>query len=74
MHYGDEESIDFTNIYFYTVLYNALKASNKLAREDATGAYFVVFSSVELAVAADLTFLILGELCGIDVGCVLNVT
>jgi ribonucleoside-diphosphate reductase alpha chain len=33
MHYGDEESIDFTNIYFLTVLYHALKASNKLAIE-----------------------------------------
>ena len=33
MFYGDEESIDFTNIYFYTVLYHALKASNKLAIE-----------------------------------------
>jgi ribonucleoside-diphosphate reductase alpha chain len=36
MHYGDEESIDFTNIYFYTVLYHALKASNKLAIETAS--------------------------------------
>jgi len=36
MHYGDEESIDFTNIYFYTVLYYALKASNKLAIETAS--------------------------------------
>jgi ribonucleoside-diphosphate reductase alpha chain len=33
MHYGDEESIDFTNIYFMTVLYHALRASNKLAIE-----------------------------------------
>ena len=33
MHYGDEESIDFTNMYFMTVLYHALKASNKLAIE-----------------------------------------
>jgi ribonucleoside-diphosphate reductase alpha chain len=33
MHYGDEESIDFTNIYFYTVLFHALKASNKMAAE-----------------------------------------
>jgi ribonucleoside-diphosphate reductase alpha chain len=33
MHYGDEESIDFTNMYFYTVLYYALVASNKLAVE-----------------------------------------
>jgi ribonucleoside-diphosphate reductase alpha chain len=31
MHYGDEESIDFTNIYFYTVLYHALRSSNNLA-------------------------------------------
>jgi ribonucleoside-diphosphate reductase alpha chain len=33
MHYGDEESIDFTNMYFLTVLYHALRASNKLAIE-----------------------------------------
>jgi ribonucleoside-diphosphate reductase alpha chain len=33
MFYGDEESVDFTNIYFYTVLFHALKASNKLAIE-----------------------------------------
>jgi ribonucleoside-diphosphate reductase alpha chain len=33
MFYGEEESIDFTNIYFYTVLYHALRASNKIARE-----------------------------------------
>ena len=31
--YGSDEALDFTNIYFYTVLYNALKASNKLAIE-----------------------------------------
>jgi len=36
MHYGDEESIDFTNIYFYTVLYHALRASNKIAIETAS--------------------------------------
>lgn len=33
MHYGDEESLDFTNIYFYTVLFHALRASNQLAIE-----------------------------------------
>jgi ribonucleoside-diphosphate reductase alpha chain len=33
MYYGDEESVDFTNIYFLTVLYYALKASNKIAIE-----------------------------------------
>ena len=31
--YGSEEGIDFTNIYFYTVLYHALKASAKMAQE-----------------------------------------
>jgi len=31
--YGSEEGIDFTNIYFYTVLYHALRASNRLALE-----------------------------------------
>jgi len=36
MHYGDEESIDFTNIYFYTVLYHALRASNALAIETSS--------------------------------------
>jgi ribonucleoside-diphosphate reductase alpha chain len=35
MMYGDEESIDFTNIYFYTVLFHALRASNKIAIERA---------------------------------------
>ena len=33
MHYGDEESIDFTNMYFMTILFNALKASAELAQE-----------------------------------------
>jgi ribonucleoside-diphosphate reductase alpha chain len=36
MYYGDEESLDFTNIYFYTVLYHALRASNALAIETAS--------------------------------------
>ncbi|WP_132991813.1 class 1b ribonucleoside-diphosphate reductase subunit alpha [Gordonia zhaorongruii] len=31
--YGSEEGIDFTNIYFYTVLFHALRASNKLAQD-----------------------------------------
>jgi ribonucleoside-diphosphate reductase alpha chain len=33
VYYGSEEGIDFTNIYFYTVLYHALRASNKIAIE-----------------------------------------
>ena len=35
IHYGSPEAIDFTNMYFYTVLFYALKASNKLAKENA---------------------------------------
>lgn len=31
--YGSEEGIDFTNMYFYTVLYHALRASNRIAIE-----------------------------------------
>jgi len=33
VHYGSEESIDFTSAYFAAVLFYALKASNKLAVE-----------------------------------------
>jgi ribonucleoside-diphosphate reductase alpha chain len=33
VHYGSEEGIDFTNMYFYTVTYHAIKASNKIAIE-----------------------------------------
>ncbi|RFA22493.1 ribonucleotide-diphosphate reductase subunit alpha [Subtercola boreus] len=31
--YGSDEGIDFTNIYFYTVLFHALRASNRIAIE-----------------------------------------
>ena len=33
IHYGSEEGVDFTNIYFYTVLYHCLRASNALAKD-----------------------------------------
>lgn len=33
IHYGSEEGLDFTNMYFYTVLYHCLNASMNLARE-----------------------------------------
>lgn len=36
VHYGSEEGIDFTNIYFYTVLFHALRASNRLSIERGT--------------------------------------
>ncbi|WP_417817800.1 class 1b ribonucleoside-diphosphate reductase subunit alpha [Tritonibacter scottomollicae] len=36
IHYGSAEGIDFTNIYFCTVLFHALSASNALAQEKGT--------------------------------------
>jgi ribonucleoside-diphosphate reductase alpha chain len=31
--YGSEEGLDFTNMYFYTVAYHAVRASNMIAKE-----------------------------------------
>jgi len=36
IHYGSEEGLDFTNLYFYTVTFHALRASNRLAIERGT--------------------------------------
>ncbi|RZI96258.1 MAG: class 1b ribonucleoside-diphosphate reductase subunit alpha [Microbacterium sp.] len=36
IHYGSAEGLDFTNIYFYTVLFHALRASNRIAIERGT--------------------------------------
>ncbi len=36
IHYGSEEGVDFTNIYFYTVLFHAIAASNRIAQEQGT--------------------------------------
>ncbi|MFP5018827.1 class 1b ribonucleoside-diphosphate reductase subunit alpha, partial [Paenarthrobacter ureafaciens] len=47
VHYGSEEGLDFTNIYFYTVLFHALRASNKLAIE--TGQTFGGFEKSKYA-------------------------
>src|SRR6476620_9066281 len=33
VHYGSDEGVDFTNIYFYSVLFHALRASNRIAIE-----------------------------------------
>nr|WP_237236133.1 class 1b ribonucleoside-diphosphate reductase subunit alpha [Rothia nasimurium] len=33
VYYGSEEALDFTNIYFYTVTYHAIRASMEIARE-----------------------------------------
>ncbi|WP_286219482.1 class 1b ribonucleoside-diphosphate reductase subunit alpha [Paraoerskovia sediminicola] len=59
VHYGSDEGLDFTNIYFYTVAYHALAASNRLAIERgqkfhnfeasayATGEYFDKYTEQE---------------------------
>jgi ribonucleoside-diphosphate reductase alpha chain len=47
IHYGSKESIDFTNIYFYTILFHAIKASSKLAQE--TGETFDNFDKSKYA-------------------------
>lgn len=36
VHYGSEEGIDFTDMYFYAVAYHALRASNRIAIERGT--------------------------------------
>jgi ribonucleoside-diphosphate reductase alpha chain len=65
IHYGSEEALDFTNMYFYTVVYNAIKASNKIAIERkssfhnfenskyATGEYFQKYTDQAWAPATE---------------------
>ncbi|ALC06656.1 Ribonucleoside-diphosphate reductase subunit alpha 2 [Corynebacterium deserti GIMN1.010] len=65
MYYGSEEALDFTNVYFAAVLYQALRASNKIARERgerfanfenskyATGEYFDGFDANDFAPKTD---------------------
>ncbi len=47
IYYGSEEGVDFTNIYFYTVTYHAIRASNRLAVE--RGASFKGFENSKYA-------------------------
>lgn len=47
IHYDSKEAVDFTNIYFYTVLYHAIRSSNKIARE--RGQSFVGFDRSDYA-------------------------
>ncbi|MGR3395694.1 class 1b ribonucleoside-diphosphate reductase subunit alpha [Pseudooceanicola nanhaiensis] len=51
IHYGSPEGIDFTNIYFCTVLYHALRASSAIAQEKKT-----VFKGFESSKYADGSF------------------
>ncbi|MBQ0826167.1 class 1b ribonucleoside-diphosphate reductase subunit alpha [Streptomyces sp. RG38] len=36
VHYGSEEGVDFTNMYFHAVAYHAVRASNRIAIERGT--------------------------------------
>jgi len=47
MHYGDEDSVDFTDIYFMTVAYYAIKASAEMAKK--TGSPFDGFENSKYA-------------------------
>jgi ribonucleoside-diphosphate reductase alpha chain len=47
IHYGSEEGIDFTNMYFYTIVYYAIKASNEMAKK--TGDPFDNFENSKYA-------------------------
>ncbi len=50
IHYGSEEGIDFTDIYFLTIAYHAIRASNRLAIE--RGQAFVGFEDSTYASGA----------------------
>jgi ribonucleoside-diphosphate reductase alpha chain len=45
--YGSEEGVDFTNMYFYTVAYHCIRASNKIAQE--RGEMFAGFKTSKYA-------------------------
>ena len=47
IYYGSEEALDFVNMYFMTVLFEAIKASNKIAKE--RGETFVNFENSDYA-------------------------
>ncbi len=59
VHYDSPEAVDFTNMYFYTVTYHAIRASNMIAKERgetfadfdksdyANGKYFDKYTSKE---------------------------
>jgi len=65
IHYDSQEAVDFTNMYFYTVTYHAIKASNAIARERgetfadfekskyASGEYFDKYTDQSWAPATD---------------------
>lgn len=76
--YGSEEGVDFTNIYFYTVTYHAIRASNRLAVEAgrsfkgfekskyASGEYFDKYTEREWQPATEKVRQIFAD-AGIDI-------
>lgn len=64
IHYDSPEAVDFTNLYFYAVLFQALKASKEIAKERgeafegferskyATGEFFQKYTEKDWSVAA----------------------
>lgn len=76
--YGSDEGIDFTNIYFYTVLFHALRASNAIAIERkstfdgfedstyASGAFFDKYTDAEW-LPATTTVAALFETAGVHI-------
>ena len=59
IHYGSAEGIDFTNLYFYTVTFHALRASCRIAAE--RGVRFDGFERSDYASGAYFTRYIEGE-------------
>ncbi|WP_254668734.1 class 1b ribonucleoside-diphosphate reductase subunit alpha [Brevibacterium sp. CS2] len=65
IHYGSEEGLDFTNMYFYTVAYHCVRASMEIAKERgrtfagfekskyASGEYFDKYTEQEWAPATE---------------------
>nr|WP_274532528.1 class 1b ribonucleoside-diphosphate reductase subunit alpha [Devosia sp. Leaf420] len=65
IYYGSDEGVDFTNMYFYTVTYHAIRASNLIATEReqtfkgfekskyADGTYFDKYTTQEWKPATD---------------------
>jgi len=65
IHYGSEEGVDFTNMYFYAVTYHCIRASNQIAAERgetfkgfekskyASGEYFDKYTDKKWAPATD---------------------
>ncbi|SEH37727.1 ribonucleoside-diphosphate reductase class Ib alpha subunit [Rhizobium tibeticum] len=78
IYYGSDEGVDFTNMYFYTVTYHAIRASNRLAGERgksfkgfenstyATGEYFDKYTE-QAWVPATERIKELFETAGIDI-------